>query len=330
MRNASDPGADRWGPAVAFAVPRPEPAEFDPRAAAARALRVAPAAVGLARLDGPASQARLWRAGLRGDDRAPVVVKRHRSAGPAVREARALRDVATNLPAGRAPRLVLDASHHGWLAMSWVPGETPGAGGGARGGSDLGADVDAAVGAALRRLHRGAAAPDPLDLADAWERRSRALGRELQAASAPIGAEESVHLAARLATSRAVVVAWIGAERSPRVPCHRDLAPRNLRVQRRGDRLAVGLVDFAHARADLALVDVARWCNERGGWDERAASAFWRGYGRAPDAATGAALAAVCVHDAVAAIAWGARHDDPERIALGRRAIVAVTEAAVR
>lgn len=108
-----------------------------------------------------------------------------------------------------------------------------------------------------------------------------------------------------------------------RVPCHRDFTPNNWLWD--GERLSV--VDFEHARLDLAGVDLAKLAV--GPWLDAPAlaAAFFAGYGRSPDddPSERARLRTAIVLHGLASVAWGLEHDEPCFIDEGRRALALAT-----
>jgi len=113
----------------------------------------------------------------------------------------------------------------------------------------------------------------------------------------------------------------------PRVPCHRDYAPRNWLV--RGGRWIAAL-DLVHARADLAEADLTRLASRL--WTVRPdlRAAFLAGYRAAggpadPDAPWLPGLRAL---DAIGTIGWAVRHDDAALAAEGRAALATALGAA--
>lgn len=118
--------------------------------------------------------------------------------------------------------------------------------------------------------------------------------------------------------------AWVGdllvtLEPPPdRVPCHRDFTPHNWMWH---EEHGLAVVDFEHARADLAWVDVV--CLIDGPWLARPdlEEAFWDGYGKRPDDASSGLLVALRALRALGTIAWGAAHRDGAFEAAGRRVL---------
>ncbi|MDF1523182.1 MAG: phosphotransferase [Trueperaceae bacterium] len=104
-----------------------------------------------------------------------------------------------------------------------------------------------------------------------------------------------------------------------RIPCHRDFGPRNWLWEARatGDA-GFGVIDFEHARPDVAWVDVLKLVD--GAWLARPdlAEAFWRGYGRRPTPSDEAVIDALRALHAVGTIAWARAHDDPAFEGAGR------------
>ncbi|MEE2940938.1 MAG: aminoglycoside phosphotransferase family protein [Planctomycetota bacterium] len=166
----------------------------------------------------------------------------------------------------------------------------------------LSADVERAhwsrAGAFLAALH---ALPhedeDEVPLPDAWTRRAEAWVRRAGRAITRREAEGVLSLAR---------APWPESDDRPRrVPCHRDFTPRNWIVTE--DSLAV--IDFEHARADWALVDLGRALEEVPEDREDLAAALWAGYG-ADRTALEVSLPRVLAVQAVARIAWAVEHGD--------------------
>lgn len=248
-----------------------------------------------------------WLARVRLSDGREAILKRCGRRDAYRRERDAYRHLAAERLGG-TPRLLASDDVRGTLLLEARPGTT-----------DLPADhphasaVHEAAGRWLARLHR--ARPfghDPLPLQDAYRLRAdRGLARAAGAVAA-----------ADLARVRALLDAALprlhGARR---VPCQRDHAPRNWLV---ADGRLRAVIDFEHARDDLAEADLVPLAREV--WSERPhlRAAFLGGYhargGPAdPDAAWMTALIAL---DAVSTVAWAVRHGDDEVEAVGRRALV--------
>ena len=173
--------------------------------------------------------------------------------------------------------------------------------------------VHRAAGRCLAALHRQPAVDaDPLPLAAALTRRHRAWSR---ACADALNARER-ELVLDLAPSTALF------EGARRVPCHRDFTPDNWLW----DGHSLGLIDFEHARLDLALVDLAKLVV--GSWDRRPALelAFFEGYGRRLSAKECTQLRSVVVLHGVASLAWGLRHHDLGFVAEGHRALALADE----
>jgi hypothetical protein len=286
----------------------------------------------------PGGDARVWSVHLAGaNDRvvtgdgragAPAAfLKRHRSARKYRQEVAALRSWAPAL-APDAPQL-LARDDTALVLLTTAVGGTP--------LDALDLDRPAAVAAyrALgdftRRLH---ALPnpedDPMPPAEAYRLRVTAWcdGAAGRVDAATIGDVRAFALEAEAA---------LGSAR--RVPCHRDLAPRNVlvagaaRVGPAGESpptlqapqnqttLSVGVIDFEHARADLRWFDLVRLQAEV--WHDRPElkEAFfdtWRE--RSAWTGTDEAILARCVAlHALATTAWAARHGDARLEACGRR-----------
>jgi hypothetical protein len=172
--------------------------------------------------------------------------------------------------------------------------------------------VHAEAGRWLARLHR--ARPfgrDEMPLQDAYRARA---DRGLERAAGPVAAADLARVRALL---DAALPRLHGARR---VPCQRDYAPRNWLV---ADGTLTAVIDFEHARDDLAEADLIPLAREV--WPERPElrAAFLSGYRAAggpadPDAPWTAALVAL---DAIATVAWGVRHGEATVEAHGRRSL---------
>lgn len=255
---------------------------------------------------------------------APVaIVKRHRSVRKYRQEVTALLRFAPAL-AEAAPQLLAHEDGRLLLLMSVVRGRPLASLPLERAGEE---HAHRALGALTARLHRVPHVDaDRLPAADAFRRRVDAWCARAAGVVAP----------SALATVRALASDTAGAlDGAARVPCHRDLAPRNVVVEAAGGRaVRVGFVDFEHARPDLPWFDLVRLAVEV--WAERPdlEAAFMDGYGAPPHAggAPGAAwseldtrilASAVALHG-VATLAWGARHGDAALMRSGRAVLARV------
>lgn len=160
------------------------------------------------------------------------------------------------------------------------------------------------AGAWLARLH---ALPhtddDPVDVADAYALRADAWFARVASHLDGVGLREA----------RARVHAALPALRGRRrVPCHRDFTPRNWLAQ--DDRL-VAVIDFEHARPDLAEADLLRLSSQLWPVRPELRDAFLDGYG-APEPPPW--IEGLEVLEAVATIAWAEAHADAEFAAAGR------------
>ena len=93
-----------------------------------------------------------------------------------------------------------------------------------------------------------------------------------------------------------------------RVPCHRDYTPRNWLVHQA--ELQLYVIDFEHARPDLALLDMERlWA---GTWPGRPdlKAAFFDGYGRNLTSDEEALLERCAALGALTTIGWAHEHGD--------------------
>jgi Ser/Thr protein kinase RdoA (MazF antagonist) len=123
----------------------------------------------------------------------------------------------------------------------------------------------ASMGDALRRFHAAGPARDDLDMA-AWL---------AQRGSRWLDATRHVVPPGDRITIKAHLRALEGLGRLPTVPCHLDFTPRNVMVGPPG----ITVIDFEHARHDLAARDLVRLASRT--WPRRAGSrsAFLDGYG---------------------------------------------------
>lgn len=233
------------------------------------------------------------------------IVKHYRSARGFEQERAALTRWFAEPSIARVPTVVAAEPSLTTLILERLPGVT--GDGGARGEGA----VHHAAGQFLAALHRlDMPDDDPLGLAEALARRTRAWSRradlapELQRVVDRFGPRPELFEGAR------------------RVPCHRDFVPRNWLWD--GNALAV--IDFEHARMDLALVDFAKLCV--GCWRLRPdlAEAFFRGYGRRLSAIERIALRSVVVLHGVASMAWGREHGEPEYVDEGISALAMVDD----
>jgi Ser/Thr protein kinase RdoA (MazF antagonist) len=190
-----------------------------------------------------------------------VVVKRHRSPERYAREIHAYANWTASLGI-QAPRLLGVDHDMRAIIMSAAPG-APMAGNDLTPAEERTAFIS--MGEALRRFHAAAPARDDIDMV-AWlaERGSRWLD----------AARHIVAPADRI-TIKSHLRALEGLGRLPTIPCHLDFTPRNVLVGPRG----VTVIDFEHARYDLAARDLVRLATRT--WPRRAGSrsAFLNGYG---------------------------------------------------
>ncbi|PRP89883.1 homoserine kinase [Enhygromyxa salina] len=270
-----------------------------------------PRPASLVRLDGPGGPARVFGVDVElgeGGARA-VVVKCFDSPRLFAQERDALGrwlDVTGELGGARVPALVAVAPSERALVYARLPGVRP---------EPAGADADApaihrAAGRFLAALHRlDIPDRDPLPLAEALARRYRSWARAVAQIEGALDADQQ-----RLVEELAPSAASFGAV--TRVPCHRDFTPDNWLWD--GRRLAV--IDFEHARLDLALGDLAKLAVE---WPARPELrlAFFAGYGRSLSAADDTRLRIVVALHGLASLAWGLRHGAPRFVAEGQRAL---------
>lgn len=198
------------------------------------------------------------------------------------------------------PRLIAAEPDARALLLSFIDGERV---------APDDAEAHAAAGRFLAALHDiDAPDEDPLALSDALAARYRSW----LDACAPVLTSVEREL---------VDASWpdLDALRSVgRVPCHRDFTPDNWLWQ--GRRLAV--VDFEHARGDVAACDLAKLLVGPWAAEPRLQRAFWAAYGQPARAGMAPPWrrATVVLH-ALASLAWGYRHGDPAFVCEGRRAL---------
>jgi hypothetical protein len=168
------------------------------------------------------------------------------------------------------------------------------------------------AGAWLARLHRlPVADDDPLPLTEAYHRRADAwIARARD--RLPDATLRSVH--------GLLADALPHLDGRPRVPCHRDMGPRNWLVA--GGRLRA-VIDFEHARPDVAEVDFARLATTA--WPRRPELrvAFLTAYREAdgpadPDAPWVPGLLAL---EALGTVVWAVEHGDAPFELRGREAL---------
>lgn len=235
-----------------------------------------------------------------------VVVKRSGTREKHRREVAAYRSVAA-AEVGTTARLLADDEVLPALLLDALPGRP-----------DLPATAAEAplvhelAGRWLARFHRAPSlAPDPLPLDVAYR---------LRAERCSVASAGVVDEAARRRIEEGIVDALPALARRTRVPCHRDFTERNWLVD---DGRLTGVIDFEHARDDVAESDLVRLASRV--WPVRPdlRDAFLRGYRQErgpadPDAPWMPALVAL---EALATVAWARRHSDVEAERSGRTAL---------
>jgi Ser/Thr protein kinase RdoA (MazF antagonist) len=228
------------------------------------------------------------------------VIKQFRSPRAFEQERRALAQWfgdGERVGGARTPRLIAAAPELATLILERLPGA-------AADQDDV--DMHRAAGRFLAALHQlEVVDDDPLPLAEALAQRTSAWLRRVA-----------------LEPEQARIVEQHGPRPelfrdARRVACHRDFAPRNWLWD--GEDLAV--IDFEHARPDLALVDLTKL--HVGVWSRRpaCAAAFFEGYGRPLCDRQREQLRALVVLHGVASLAWGQERGDAELILEGRTAL---------
>nr|WP_281377097.1 aminoglycoside phosphotransferase family protein [Deinobacterium chartae] len=163
------------------------------------------------------------------------------------------------------------------------------------------------AGAFLRALH---ALPCPtahtsvcaqvLQRLEAWEPRARGLLS-----------------AAELEFVRVRVRNLAGLEFPPAVPCHRDYSPRNWLVPP-GGAPELWVIDFEHARPELALQDLIRLRSREWVGRPDLEAAFFEGYGRDLSDLERFVMEALEALQALTTVVWAREHADVAFEAFGR------------
>lgn len=243
---------------------------------------------------------------VRLEDAREVVVKRSGTGDKHRREVLAYRRIEADGVPG-TPRLLAHDDSIPALLLDALPGEV-----------DLPPSAREApavheqAGRWLARFQRAAPmADDPLPLDVTYRRRG---DRWLTAARDAVDASELRHVRSLLDDG---IRSLSGRAR---LPCHRDYTPRNWLVD--GGRLR-GVIDFEHARDDVAEVDLVRLASHLWPRHPELRSAFLRGYRQEsgpadPDAPWLPPLIAL---EAVGTIVWARRHGDAAFERAGRDAL---------
>lgn len=227
------------------------------------------------------SACRVWR----GEG---VWLKRHPDRRTWEQERWALQEL---LPPIQEHPALLDAACP-WLLLSEAPG-----------GPAEGALAHRAAGAWLRRLH---ALPvpeaDSVPLGEALPRRARSTAQRLAGRAAPRALERAV-----------ACVEAVAPLAGPRVFCHRDFEPRNWLW----DGACLRVLDFGHARMDLAMGDLAKLAGDLWRRDTALKVAFLEGYGALSTRDEALLEGALALHGLLS-LDWALRHGDAALEALGR------------
>lgn len=154
---------------------------------------------------------------------------------------------------------------------------------------------------------------DPLPVAEALKQRAaawieRGRGRVV---------DELLARVQRGVTKAASIVTHLNLSR---VPCHRDYTPRNWLVDLAHDEMTFSVIDFEHARADLALLDTVRLETEV--WLEHPEfkAAFFGGYGALSEEEE-QVLHSLTALEALATLLWGFEHGDEEGVKRGQKGL---------
>ena len=242
------------------------------------------------RLAPESEQAVLWLGVRRGT---PLgVIKRYQSAAGAGREHFAYTEWATQISAWTAPFYGRVEADPRALTLGYVTGETA--------TFDATPAVFENIGRFARALHQlPYVDEDPLPL-------QQAVGRRLAALEdTEPGVARVVEVVERL-----IERAHFGG----RVPCHRDLAPWNWRV----DGEDVRVLDFGQSRADTWLMDVVKLAPQ---WSSVQEEAFFSGYGRHLSESESWALIALVGLHGLGGVQWGRRHDQQRPVMEGEAAL---------
>ena len=245
--------------------------------------------------------------GLRMRDGRRAVLKAHRTTAKHRREVAAYRAWSARLAPWVAPLLAVRDEAPAAILLGHVPG-TPGV----AEDDPVAEAVHREAGAWLARLHRlPVVSEDPLPLAEAYRRRSEAwIAR----------ARDRLPAATLRLVRTRLTDALPHLDGRPRVPCHRDMGPRNWLVA--GGRLRA-VIDFEHARPDVAEVDVARLATTVWARRPELRTAFLAGYEGAdgpgdPDAPWVPGLLAL---EALGTVVWAVEHGDAPFERRGRDAL---------
>lgn len=105
------------------------------------------------------------------------------------------------------------------------------------------------------------------------------------------------------------------------VPTHSDFAPRNWLVDRSGEQIALGLIDWERARPGYWLEDMQRVAQDDWLKEPELRTAFFEGYGRFPTEREERQLNLIVLMNATGTISWAAEHGDTEFAAFGHNTI---------
>jgi hypothetical protein len=105
------------------------------------------------------------------------------------------------------------------------------------------------------------------------------------------------------------------------VPTHSDFSPRNWLLQRGGNGLALGLIDWERARPGFWLEDMQRVAQDHWLTAPELRAAFFEGYGRVPGEREERQLKIIVLMNAAGTVSWATEHDDHAFAELGRRTI---------
>jgi Ser/Thr protein kinase RdoA (MazF antagonist) len=195
----------------------------------------------------------------------PVIVKLHRSHDRHRQETNAYLNW-TSAVRDVTPRLLAVSNNPPAIVLTVLPGQlladsllSPSAE----------AEAHRQAGAILCKFHQAAPATDAPNMTE-WlpERAEFWLSRARNLLSARRQTEIRAHMRALKALGPL-----------PAVPCHLDYTPRNLLCWTSQDKLNIGVIDFEHARRDLAARDLVRMATRVWPHREDLREAFLQGYG---------------------------------------------------
>lgn len=107
----------------------------------------------------------------------------------------------------------------------------------------------------------------------------------------------------------------------PIVPTHSDFSPRNWLINKSGETISPGLIDWERARPGYWLEDAARLVFDHWLKVPELRIAFFDGYGQSPTSAEDRQLNLICLSNALATVSWATEHGDFEFAEFGTRVL---------